>query len=310
MNKLTALAVKDFQSFKNANIPLGRFTAVVGASNLGKSALIRALKALAHNAASTGLVRQGSKEFRVEVAFDDATSTTLSKGAKRSEFSIVDGEGLETSFPKAGANSVPDEIAELWNLSDLSFTSQHDKPFLLAEPPSEIARVLGELTNVSLLMEAVRETNRFRTEALNIVKARDKEAEECRSQILTHSNLTAKLDYLAKARKEFDDTQEIDIAYQALKSLVDNHVQIDSMLTSIPVNTDLEIGVGSLDKLIETQKILHFALTNHQQAISSASLAKSKMQTLQNEINTLHDSIHELMQQAGQCPYCGRKFNE
>ena len=46
---LERLEVKDYQSLADIDIPLGRFTVIVGPSGNGKSALIRALRALWEN---------------------------------------------------------------------------------------------------------------------------------------------------------------------------------------------------------------------------------------------------------------------
>jgi exonuclease SbcC len=127
MEPLIGLDFKNFQSLRNASIDLAPgLNVVVGPSNLGKSAAIRGLKALINNAAAPGLIRHGSKELSVTAWFADGQKIEVVKGKNKSEFRVND-----NIFAKAGATSVPDAVAEIWNISDtaLTFASQHDKPF-------------------------------------------------------------------------------------------------------------------------------------------------------------------------------------
>ena len=61
-------------------------------------------------------------------------------------------------------------MTELLELSELNFAAQFDRPFLLDSSGGEIARVLGRLTNVTLLFDAAREANRRRLEVMGDLK--------------------------------------------------------------------------------------------------------------------------------------------
>ena len=54
---LERIEVKDYQSLADVDIPFGRFTVIVGPSGNGKSALIRALKALCFNQVGHRFIR-------------------------------------------------------------------------------------------------------------------------------------------------------------------------------------------------------------------------------------------------------------
>lgn len=307
MNKITTISAVNFQSLKNIRVPVGQFTTIVGPSNLGKSALLRAIRALAKNASAPGLIRQGEKEFRVGVVFEDGTIETLDKGSKTSAFTIHHPDGKADLFAKAGATSVPDEVSQLWNLSDLSFTTQHDKPFLLAEPPSEVARVLGELTNASLLMEAVRESNRLRTEALAEAKARTKETEECKQQLLTFVGIKGRVKSLELARTLFEDAKAIITRQDALASLIKINDEITAALEHLNPQAMPTINFSEIDELEDKanrlNKLLsYYELVNHNLKEELQELTKTEQQ-----LKSFENEIHELIQDSGQCPLCGQE---
>lgn len=163
MTDLREITVRNFQSVEDVVLAPGRFTILVGRSNSGKSAIFRALTTLARNASSVkSLVRSGATSLEVEARFGD--------GVVR----VARGEGLSTyvldvmeprELVKAGT-SVPEDVETFLSLplagngEDIVFATQFDRPFLLDTPSSQVARAVGTLSNVNLLLEASREATR------------------------------------------------------------------------------------------------------------------------------------------------------
>lgn len=310
MDTLKTISLKNFQSFVDSEIDLDpHFNLIVGASNLGKSAALRALKALVKNAQSTGLVRQGTKEFKVGVEFADGTVETLTKGAKKSIYEIHS-DGKVFSHAKAGASSVPEEIADLWKLPDIAFASQHDAPFLLAEPASAVAKVLGDLTNASMLMEAVQLANKRRTAALTDAKARQREAEEARDELLTHAGLSVRQKALTVARETHRAASEVATQCQGLENLIRDFIKFRNLLTETEKSIKKSKGVDDLlsyaektvdtlqrlERLVEHREIAEQRLTSSVEAVTNSTIAQSEIET----------RIHDLISDNGICPLCNQ----
>jgi len=60
-----SISCKNFQSLQDVEIELGKFTVIVGASSSGKSALIRAIEAIASNSLNSDNIMQGTKHASV-----------------------------------------------------------------------------------------------------------------------------------------------------------------------------------------------------------------------------------------------------
>lgn len=170
---LSRVEVRNYQSLRRADIPLGRLTAVTGRTGSGKSALFRALELLALNARGTSYVSRGQASCSV-AAGDGRWIVRLTRSVPRSggknEYQV--GQMVPTQVPAVKGWStckytklngqVPSQVSELLGLTALNFAGQHDPPYLLSLPGTEIARRLGDLTNVSLVLGAAAEANRVR----------------------------------------------------------------------------------------------------------------------------------------------------
>lgn len=186
MQRIERLKVTNFQSISKADIELGSFTVIVGPSNSGKSALLRALKAVVRNVNSPSAVRVGHKVFTASLGFT-GHEISIERGKSQSTYRAVLPSGNEEVYTKAG-RAVPEDVQKILDLPDpdgpdLVFSSQIDPPFLLAETGSVAAKMLGDLTNVSKLHAAAKEANRRRLEASKIKTIRDEDARSVAERI-------------------------------------------------------------------------------------------------------------------------------
>jgi energy-coupling factor transporter ATP-binding protein EcfA2 len=144
--------VSNFQSVAAADVEFAPFTAVLGESDQGKSALLRAIAALLNNRAGTDFVTHGHSQASVEVVVDGHT-VEWDKGKDVNRY-LLDG----ALYDKVG-RGVPDEVVGVFDLHPASVAGQFDRPFLLFDSGAEVSQVIGDLTNIALLYEAVRVAN-------------------------------------------------------------------------------------------------------------------------------------------------------
>lgn len=167
---IESVHIEGFQSLADVELPLGRFTVIQGRSNSGKSAVIRALRAVVTNGGNmrgTGhsFIRQGSKSCRVEIRRDTGT-VVWSKSPKTTTYNL-DGKKFTTGM------EVPGEVAEFLRMGDIVIDDannlrlnvnfqggargqgQFEPPFLIVDRPgSYLAKVFALLTSANVLYEA------------------------------------------------------------------------------------------------------------------------------------------------------------
>ncbi len=189
MPALESLRLQNYQSHKDTKLELGQFTVIVGSSSSGKSALVRALSTLANNTRGTSYVRHGAKSARVsavlegsEPVSDAQTHVVVERARNTSSYALVLPGEDEHKFTKCGTTTPELVTAALGfggdNDPGLWRAGQFDRPYLLDETGSQVARVLGNLTGVSMIFAAVRECNRRASAAKSALKERRAELNE------------------------------------------------------------------------------------------------------------------------------------
>jgi energy-coupling factor transporter ATP-binding protein EcfA2 len=153
--------IKDFQSLHDIEIEHGGLTVLTGQSDLGKSAIIRAMRLLHRNNGTASFVRYGKPKLKVEQIFDDGNTVVIEK-AKTVNAYTVNGQHLA----KIG-KEVPETVREILQTDelvldkdltcDLNFSGQFDPPFLLTESSTLVTKVISTLSGIEIIYSAIRE---------------------------------------------------------------------------------------------------------------------------------------------------------
>lgn len=174
--------IQNFQSHADTSIDVEGFTVVLGASNNGKSALVRAMAAALFNKAGDLFVRTGQPDDAT-VTLDGLATNALpvtlswSKGKKPAVF-VLNGE----TFAKVG-KSTPALLQDLGfrmvSLKDqdlrVQVAGQHDRIFLLHESGYTLVDALAEASRLDVFSNAVEACStdlRAATGTLRTIKAR------------------------------------------------------------------------------------------------------------------------------------------
>ena len=213
------ISVQDFQSIESGKVDLGKFTVFTGPSSSGKSAFLRALHGLTRNSFNPSQVRLGQSVTTVS-AIVDGRKVEAVRGKSKSTYKLDDEE-----YTKAG-RAVPEDVEAVLSMplvADLesSFATQFDKPYLIADPGSTGAKVLGTLTNVSVLHDGMREANRRKLSINAEIKVRKADLEKDNEEVEQYADLTSLEDSISKAEDALIRIQYIQRDATEVDSLVD-----------------------------------------------------------------------------------------
>ena len=213
------ISVQDFQSIEFGKVDLGKFTVFTGPSSSGKSAFLRALHGLTRNSFNPSQVRLGQSVTTVS-AIVDGRKVEAVRGKSKSTYKLDDEE-----YTKAG-RAVPEDVEAVLSMplvADLesSFATQFDKPYLIADPGSTGAKVLGTLTNVSVLHDGMREANRRKLSINAEIKVRKADLEADNAEVEQYLDLPLLEESISKAEDAIIRIQYIQRDATEVDSLVD-----------------------------------------------------------------------------------------
>jgi energy-coupling factor transporter ATP-binding protein EcfA2 len=313
-----AVRIKDFQSLADVELELGRLSVLVGPSNSGKSAVLRAIKALTHNVSSPAtIVRHGAKKATVAIGIGDPEGgggyVVFERGKSLSQYH-VDGPGIGADLPretyaKAGT-SVPDDIAKLFRFvevegEDLNFALQFDRPFLLDAPATKVAKVLGDLTGITTIYEAVREANRRRLEITARLKVRRSDVTAIRERFTPYIAVNDRYEAVQRASTFYWSAVAHDARATAIDARIDIVTKADAAiagLAAVPSVPSLD-GLGArFERLRDLEQLVATVLDagERERAATEALVA------FDTEIKELQDAHHAALIEEGVCPTCGR----
>lgn len=310
---LTRVQIKNFQSLHDVDIELGQFTVIVGASSSGKSAFTRAIKAVASNALDSDYITQGTKHSAVSIETDKGKVTIERNVGGSSAYKVNPVGGQESSYTKLN-RQVPTEVTSVLGLTpftqevaSVNFASQFDTPYLLKESSSNVARTLGELTNVSTIFAAVREANKKVKNSSTVLNLRKKDMDKVVKQISDYASVGEEARLVTQAERHLVEGKTLVSQADRLESLILSVQQASDRLgqiKQIDVVPDLQAAVNAeknLDRFVTLLKQV-------KSANNSIALAGTGDLEAQSAILTAENDLHRALETMGQCPLCHQEI--
>ena len=127
MKTIQSIKISNFQSHKNTTVNfVDGMNSIIGKSNAGKTAIIRAMVWVFFNKPSGDSFRSNwGGDTKVEIRLSDGAVIERIKGKSKNCY-VINGKTY-----KAIRQSVPDEVKAIINVSDINVQHQLDAPFLL-----------------------------------------------------------------------------------------------------------------------------------------------------------------------------------
>ena len=209
---LSRLLIKNFQVHEKLDLRFGpTVTTIVGSTDAGKSAILRALRfTMTNKPSGSAFIRTGSKTTEVKIQADGERVRRL-KG-KENSYELHTKKGKEEY--KAFGTDVPEAIANLFNVSEVNFQGQHDAPFWLSLSAGQVSKALNEIVNLNIIDETLsRAGKEVKNSKLKMEwsAGKLKEAEQAEASLRWALPLEKRMRRLRKLEKELHlKSQEID----------------------------------------------------------------------------------------------------
>ena len=201
---LKSMHLSNFQSHKASHLEFDPgVNVIIGPSDSGKTAIIRALRWLVWN-------RPSGDAFRSTWGGDTKASILIEncligrgKG-KQEEYFLED-----TNF-KAFGKEVPEEITKALNLNDVNLQSQLDSPFLLSNSPGEVAKHFNRVAHLDQIDEGLSKVQKW-------IREIDQDISSSEKQVIGFTEDLEKFEHLEKFEVEVEvlEGMESELIHQA-----------------------------------------------------------------------------------------------
>lgn len=309
---LSQISINNFQSLHQVDIELRPLTVIVGPSSSGKSAFTRALRTLTSNARGNSFITHGERICTIKATTDNGIVTLKrGKATDDNEYTIVpsDPNSQQKTWTKLGG-TVPEEVSAFIGIpakDPINYAGQHDKPYLLDDSGGEVARVLGALTNVSVIFDGARESNRRKLGSAGTLKTRASDLAAIRTKAEHYRPLKVQIAAMEEAEKNLAEavalTRKVTLISNAIEvlELADAHLaRLENILaTPVPDASEIHEAAARLKSFKDTLAVISWQATEFKQA---AAVVNSAEETL----ITLTEQYTDKLIAAGTCPTCSQ----
>lgn len=250
--------IQNFQSIEKTSFRIDGFTVLIGRSNIGKSAAVRAVKCALTGAAGTDFVRHGPTcerrakgnkrcKCKTTVTFSTAAlKLTWEKGDEDNQYTLVkDGETTVFTAVNRGTPDflLPDyESVKVGDRTDLlQVSEQFESPFLLKESGAAVADVLADVAKLDDINVATRLAAKDRKTATATRNVRDKDIEKLTAELEGYEGLDKAVERAAQVETQYDEVQKVGRAISQLERFVEENEAVATSIEALMKATAPEL---------------------------------------------------------------------
>jgi len=283
---MVEVEIHNFQSIAHSVVHIEGFTALVGRSNIGKSAVVRAVKAALTGAPADAFVRHGPYCLRI-VKGTKSCKCSCKVHIRAEGFDLLWEKGDDTNRYvfngkeyTAVSKGTPDFLKDGFALAKIGDTKellqiadQFSPIFLLNQSGSAVADVLSDVARLDQINVATRLAEKDRKEAAAQRKVREKDVMDLKIRLSSFDGL----DDVAHRVAEVEATEQRILSQRAkIDRLVELHTLTfgtarevkalnEALKTPVPDSGPLQKRNGSFEQLGK----FHSVLTEKQAAIDT-----------------------------------------
>ncbi|MGE5473188.1 MAG: AAA family ATPase [Ignavibacteriales bacterium] len=297
MNYITKVKIENFQSHEISELEfVNGLNVIVGPSDQGKSAVIRAIKwVLFNEPRGSEFIRNGTNMARVELGFNNGYSIIRERSSSKNRYSIINPDG-EVKVYEGFGNDIPDEVKAVHGITKvlidsdssvcLNIGEQLESAFLISETGSTKAKAIGRLTGVHVLDNAIRE-------CINDIKKESQLVSKYKSET---NELVEKLDSYKDLENLEKKINKCEAMLEKIKKLNDRHSKLDKYKLEFDrINKEINelikinkavINVGDAENMVGL-------LSNRVKYLSNLQDTYSKLANINTEIQLNEGALEE-----------------
>ena len=295
---INELLVHNFQKHHKLKIDFDKgITTIVGESDVGKSAVVRAMRWASFNhPAGMAFIRNGAKGCTVTLKTDE--HTVRRKRSKKINQYILD--DVEYSAIRQG--EVPEKVEDALRLTDLNFQLQHDAPLWLSDGAAQVARELNKIVDLDLIDNVQKRINQNGRKLASDVSA-------CTERIDKAQHRLDETTWVADADRDF---KVIEARDKEITRMVAMERQLDELIEQVEHHDakvmalkDAEYAFYDIEKIEDvSDKIIDLGrnargLAELGKRIQAREVASA---ALLEELQPLQDQLDSI----ASCPTCGQ----
>jgi DNA repair protein SbcC/Rad50 len=254
---INSLHITNFQSWEDVELDFHPgLNIIVGLSDNGKSAIIRALKWLILN-------RPLGNEFQSTWGGKTSVELTTSEKIKITRSQNENGDDKIYSFStikspfKAFGTEVPKEISDVLNISEINLHQQQDSFFLLKNTPGEVAQHFNKVANLSKIDTATQNIQKWINQLSSIIgveELKNKPATGLIKDLRFQENELLKFAHLDKFESEVEILEDLE---NKLNLEAKNRQRLSDLIDEIE---NILIEIEEKEKILEIDPILNRVL--------------------------------------------------
>ena len=272
---INSISIRNFQSHRLTDILFNDgVNVIIGVSDQGKSAIIRALLWAVQNRplGVATLLSHWAQDEKNKMTDEMTVTVETDRGVCIRRRNVDDNEyilkieGKEKVF-KAINKDVPLDIFDFFRITDINLQMQHDSPFLLSQSPSDVAKFFNRIVKLDVIDKILTNAETSRRDLNKKIKNTEQEKINLEKEIASYNWIdTAQV--LAEKLVNVDkriDTHKIDLQdisdeianYQEQKDFLKNYLDIKTANSLIERIEKIKIDydtMNELEKSIEKYK--------------------------------------------------------
>lgn len=288
---LSRIKIKNFQSLQDVTLNLGQITIIEGKTDVGKSAVSRALNAFFSNSFSEDYAFKDTFPFGILIE-KDGVSAVGRRTTKGVEYKFND-----TLYNKT-AKAVPAEIKDFLGIKeyaideDLSlifqFQNQFDSPFLLSkEYSSSVSKIISKVSNLNIVMAVIRKLFGEQMSKKQEITLTTNTLKDIKLKKLLYSNI----DYLQTLLEELTQKDALlSVKESQLSSLNALCLKSANFNTKTKVTKAKEDSFGAVHSALTLLITKQELLDSHKALLQKAQLFTAKLSSVERKLQIIPES--------------------
>jgi len=271
-----------------------RLNVIVGKTDSGKTAVIRALRwVLQNRPLGVSFRSKWGGDTKVSCIFDNGTVTRF-KNNSNDYYELILPNEKKLEF-RALNKDVPAEIVQFLNMNEINLQRQFDQPFLLSNTPGQIAAFFNKIAGIDVIDIAAKNARREITELNQTIKGQRKDIKDKTKRLSLFDFIEIadkELEILENKQKEIDKNEQV---VQQIKEIVGKIDEISDKIKDEECLLAYEPIINNLLEKIKKQKELKNNFSALLSLLSKIENINNKLQKL-NKILQFEPIIVELLQ--------------